>query len=221
MKTQTALLAFLAAAAPLHAREEQSHGLLFERRVIDQLLGRSYTDTWDIPAAANSFDPGRPCSVKFGRWGDPVMFGDAQTQCAIAIPFAIVAGFYEPSDDQRSARLRAIHYVKIEPEQWRKLWGAVTPEDLARLGALAKAGAVEQAQTAAGDEARRLRSLTGGFDINPKINGDQRRIQCSLPFALFYKAFLGQAKPVPQKILRLWNRPFPNQIPLGPRAAAE
>jgi len=202
------------------AEEEQSHGLDFERKVIDQMLGRTYTEDWDIPAAANRIHSNTPASIKFIKWGNAIYLGDALRQITITKPFEMIVGFYDIAPSQEALQVLATHSILISPEKWRTLWGSVTPQDIQKLQAIAKTGDIEEAREAAKTEAARLRALTKGMDINPKINSEQRRIQCSIPFDMFYKVFLKDPQPEPQKKPELWGKPFPAFIPIGERTKA-
>ena len=200
-----------------YAEEQQSHGLDFERKVIDQMLGRTYTEDWDIPAAANRIHPNTPASIKFIKWGNAIYMGDALRQISITKPFEMIVGFYDIAPSQEALQVLAVHSILVSPEKWRVLWGSVTPQDIQKLQAIAKTSSIEEAREAAKTEAARLRALTKGMDINPKINSEQRRIQCSIPFDMFYEFFLKDPYPEPQKKPELWGKPFPPFIPIGER----
>ncbi|MBX7158587.1 MAG: hypothetical protein K1X66_09410 [Verrucomicrobiae bacterium] len=218
MKNGLAFLIFFGLFFTLHGEEQQSHGLDFERKVIDQMLGRTYTEEWDIPAAANRIHPNVPGSIKFIKWNNAIYLGDALRQITITKPFELVVGFYDIAPSQKALQVLAVHSIIIQPEKWRELWGSVKPQDIQKLQAIAKIESIEEAREAAKKEAARLRSLSGGMDINPKINSEQRRIQCSIPFAMFYRVFLKDSQPEPQKEPMLWGRPFPHFIPIGERS---
>jgi hypothetical protein len=90
---------------------------------------------------------------------------------------------------------------------------------LKKLDQAIKTGTIEEARVLAKPEAARLRELSEVFDINPKIDKSQRRIQCSIPFKVFYQTVLGQAgEPRPQEKLELFGWPFPAELPLGIRS---
>ena len=215
------VLLTLACLAAARGAEEQSHGLLFERAVVDHMLHRAYTEEWDLPAAGNLFHPGTPASVKFIRWGNAVYFGDALRQVSLTQRWDLIIGFYEPSRTEKTARLQALHLIEVDPAVWRRAWGSVTPEDVTRLIALAKEPDLAAARRDAEAEAARLRARTGGMDLNPKINADQRRVQCSMDFATFHRLFLGEETPRPQEVIQLAGRPFPRLIRLGERSQRE
>ena len=68
-------------AGTLAAQEVQQHGLAFERWVrttfFPGYLPASYTQRWDIPAAANRDHGGVPVNPKAAKYGAPVDLGDA------------------------------------------------------------------------------------------------------------------------------------------------
>jgi hypothetical protein len=217
MKTPAAFLVLLLALDGARAAEEQSHGVEFERRVIDQMLGRDYTEEWDIPAAANAKHPGIPASIKLIEAGNPVYLGDASRQRAHTEPFELIVGFYEkkPSSDQ--LRIVALYDLMIDPKVWEKLWGQITPKDLDEFSDAVKLGPLEKARYFAQSEVIRLRDKSGGMDINPKLDANQRRIQCSIPFDLFHTVLVGKP-PVRQQQIVLWGEPFPETFRLGERS---
>lgn len=200
----------------LWAAEEQGHGILFERQVVDQLLGRGYTSEWDIPGEGNVHRPGVPVSVKFIRWGNAVYLGDALRQRKVAETFQMVVGFYEPKGDR--ALVQAVHLVELTAEDWEKLWGRITVVELEAFNREIEKGSIEEARTLAKKRAAALRAKSPVMSIHPKINKDQRRIQCSISFKRFHREFLKQDEPQPQKELKLWGRPFPEEIELGARS---
>lgn len=205
----------------LRAEEQQSQGYRFEHEVIKQLTGLEklevpYTSDWDIPAEYNK-KTGRPISVKFIRWGNSVYLGDALRQRKNKRVFEIVIGFYEPDLKSEYGIVQAVHHLVIEPQQWDKWWGEITEEEIQRLSDGIKNKPLAQAQAFGRVEAKRLRAKVGLIDVNPKVNKDQRRIQCSIPFELFYQEVIKQ-ESTPQIKLELNHKPFPSKILLGARS---
>jgi len=194
---------FFVLAVCVDGEERQSHGFDFEEQVWNHLFDRGYTDEWDIPGEANLRNPGVPISVKYIRWGSSVYLGDAIRQRSIQEPFEMVVGFHETVDGER--RTVAVHHLFFSPEEWAGYWGEVTADDLERFAARIQEGSVSEAQEFARERAADLRERSGVFSINPKINKDQRRIQCSVPFGRFYREWIDE-EPVPQEELVLWGR---------------
>lgn len=218
------IAAGLLARGPVFGEERQSHGYAFERAVIRQMWGvrertsAGYTGEWDIPAEDNRFRPGVPVSIKCIQWGNGVYLGDAVRQRSVTEPFEMVVGFYEKETGGATARLKAVHHLKIDPADWNRWWGSVPLEDLQKLDRAIKRGSIEEARALAKPEAARLRELSDVFDINPKIDRSQRRIQCSIPFRVFHRVVLGQSGILePQESLALFGRPFPSSLTFGVR----
>lgn len=196
--------------------EEQSHGFQFEQRVWNHLFQRGYTDEWDIPGAANLVNPGVPISVKCIKWKNSIYLGDAIAQRRIDHPFEMIVGFYREIPDSGELRVVALHRLMIEPEDWDRWWGGVTVEALEALDRRVGSGELSETQAFARKEAARLRSLSPVMSINPKVNKDQRRIQCSIPFTVFYRDVLGK-EPVEEEVIELWGREFPAELDSGRR----
>ncbi|MBI3884527.1 MAG: hypothetical protein HY302_02175, partial [Opitutae bacterium] len=93
-----ATLVALGAAASLPAQEVQRHGLVFEQWVRDTFFRgyrpASYTQKWDIPAAANEQHGNVPVNPKATKYGSAVDLGDAVRQYGIGEPFLLVLGFW-------------------------------------------------------------------------------------------------------------------------------
>jgi hypothetical protein len=195
----------LAGASGAFGAERQSHGFAFEERVWNHLFDRGYTDEWDIPGEANLVHPGIPVSVKYIRWGSPVYLGDAVRQRSIEHPFELVVGFYRDEDGEK--RTVAIHDLVIRPDRWESLWGAVSRDDLVAFSERIQNGSIAAARSYARRRAAELRDRSGGISINPKIDADQRRIQCSIPFTVFFEKLV-RADPAEQTPLTLWGRPW-------------
>ena len=100
------LLAACAAALTLgSAQEVQSHGLVFERWVRDTFFDgykpASYTQRWDIPAAANRAHGAIPVNPKAVKHGTAVDLGDALRQYEIDEPFLLIIGFWSQDGDMK------------------------------------------------------------------------------------------------------------------------
>jgi len=185
--------------------ERQSHGFDFEQKVWNHLFDQGYTDEWDIPGSANLRNPGVPISVKYIRWGSSIYLGDAIRQRNISIPFEMIVGFHQSLNGER--KTVAIHHLHFSPEQWEANWGSVTSGELEEFAREIQKGSVAEAQDFARERAAELRQRSGTFSINPKINEDQRRIQCSVPFTRFFQEWIGR-EPTKQEHPTLWGRPF-------------
>lgn len=214
------LTAVLLAALP--AQEVQHHGLVFEQWVRDTFFGghrpRSYTQKWDIPAEANERFGRVPVNPKAIKHGAPVDLGDALRQYETDEPFLLVIGFWQQEGGHK--RFTNIVAPRISPEQWRALWAPITYADLLKLDALIR----DPARPV--DEVRRLALRMKSappftqavIQVNPKIDGKQRRLQCSLRFADVFKHLAPDADPAPQARPELWGVAFPAPIESPPRS---
>jgi transposase-like protein len=210
------VIALSCASWSLRAAEEQSHGHRFEQMVWNHLFQRGYTDKWDIPGQANLVHPGVPISVKCIKWKSSITLGDALRQRVIDQPFEMVVAFYEEKEDSRSLEIVALHRVMVTPDEWNRWWGEVGLDDLERLSKRVKVGGLAETQAYAREEAARLRKQSPVISINPKINKDQRRIQCSIPFTIFHREIL-RLEPVKQERIQLWDRDFPRSLDASSR----
>ena len=211
------LLAAVLTPAVLPAQEVQVHGLVFEQWVRDTFFDGyqppSYTQKWDIPAAANKRYGGVPVNPKAIKYGAPVDMGDALRQFAIDEPFILVVGFWEQAGDEK--RFVNIVAPRIEPATWKKLWGPVTLADLRQLDAVVKDKTLTPGQArVAAQKIKNAPPFTQAvIEVNPKIDSKtQRRLQCSGRFADLFKYLAPEADPKPQEHASLWGVPFPHAV---------
>ena len=219
------LLAALLSLAGLPAQEVQQHGLVLEQWVRDTFFDgyrpASYTQKWDIPAAANRRFGGVPVNPKAAKYGTPVDLGDALRQFQIDEPFILVLGFWrQEGDEKRFVNLTA---PRIDPAAWKKLWGPVTLADLQRLDAVIKDKSLTPAEARAA--ALKIKSAPPFTQsiivVNPKIDAKtQRRLQCSLRFDDVFRHLAPDADPQPQERPALWGVEFPQPVASKPRAFA-
>ena len=217
------LLAACAAALTLApAQEVQSHGLVFERWVRDTFFDgykpASYTQRWDIPAAANRDHGAIPVNPKAVKHGTAVDLGDALRQYEIDEPFLLILGFWSLEGEVK--RIVNIIAPEISPELWRKLWGPVTYADLRRLDALIKdtGPSVEETRRLALKMKNSPPFTQAVIQVNPKIdNHGQRRLQCSIRFSDLFKHFAPDAYPSPQARPALFGVEYPGPIASKPR----
>jgi hypothetical protein len=216
-----------AGGARIPAAEVQAHGLVFEHWVCDRFFGGyrpgNYTQKWDIPAAQNRLSEpalsGLPANPKATKYGAPVGLGDALRQYDIDEPFLLILGYWEQVSptEKRFVKLLA---PRIEPGQWRALWGPVTRGDLERLDALIKDRSLDYREVR-----RRAQAMKDAppfseavFTLNPKIDSSgQRRLQCSLRYEEVVRRLAPGENPAPEASPALWGVPFPNALASGPR----
>lgn len=212
----------LGCCAASSAQEVQRHGLAFEKWVRDSFFGgyqpAGYTQKWDIPASANKDHGGVPANPKAVKYGTPVDLGDALRQYEIDEPFLLIVGFWQQDGDLK----RFVHAAAplVTPEKWRELWAPVTYADLQRLDALIKDRNLTPA--AARKLAAKMKASPpfnrSIIQVNPKIDTKgQRRLQCSIRFADFFRHLAPGLDPAPQTEPVLWGVKLPGPIPSKPR----
>jgi hypothetical protein len=217
------LLAFgLVAQPPEVRREVQRHGVEFEHWIRATFFGGyqplTYTQRWDVPAEANRNHGGVPVNPKAAKFNTPVDLGDALRQFDISEPFLLIVGFWR--QDGSVKRFVNVQAVRVEPEQWRRLWGAITRADLERLDAQIKDMAQDVLTTRKAAQARkRLAPFdTAVMQVNPKIDGKQRRLQCSLRFADFFDQLAPRAERGMTNAPTLFGVDLPLQLDSPPRS---
>jgi len=205
-----------------HSREVQSHGLLFEKWLRDTFFGgyepASHTQKWDIPASANKNHGGIPVNPKAAKHGTPVGLGDALRQFDIDEPFLLVAGFWRQETKTRKSWTN-VQAVRVEPEAWRKLWHPITRGDLEKLDKVIKdpSLSLEEARKAAQAMKGRVPFTKAVIQVNPKIDGSQRRLQCSLRFDDFFTHLAPAAPPEPEDQPKVFGVPVPKTFTSSPR----
>lgn len=207
--------------------EVQKHGFSFEEWVRITFFGSyhgSYMQKWDIPADAHAQQAipqhlrGFPVSVKSAKYGSPIGLGDIIRQRTIAESFVIIAGFWKQISEQEK-RFIEMEAVLFTPQVWESMWGDLTVEKIEPLDSRIKDSGVphtearEIAKTWKSDIVSKAKST---IVVNPKIDSKkQRRIQCSLPFKVFWQ-FAGR-EPQPTDSAGLFGKPFPNPVKSGSR----
>jgi hypothetical protein len=158
-----------------------------------------------------------PVNPKAARFGAPVDLGDALRQFDITEPFLLVVGFWRQDGDVK--RFVNAQAVRIEPEQWRRLWGPVTRADLERLDALIKdtSRGVLATRKAAQAMKRQAPFTQSVIQVNPKIDAKQRRLQCSLRFDDLFRQLAPEADRGPTNAPTLFGRALPAELVSPPR----
>jgi len=216
------LALLVAALATASAQEVQQHGLVFEKWVRDTFFAgykpASYTQRWDIPATENQAHGGVPVNPKAVKYGTAIDLGDALRQYEIDEPFMLVVGFWRQDGDEK--RLVNIAAPIVRPELWRQLWGPVTYADLLRLDALIKdlGPSVEETRRLALKVKNSPPFSEAVIQVNPKIDTHgQRRLQCSIRFADFFKHLAPDADSKSQEHPALFGVEYPGPIASKPR----
>jgi len=207
--------------------EVQSHGFAFEQWVRDALFGGysgRYSQDWDVPAEITqgaNLPPdvrGLPVSIKTAKIGSPIALGDALRQRAISRPFLMIVGFWR----QHSAEQKwfeEIGWARFSVSSWQTLWGELTLEELGELDAKIKSFGPDKHKEARqfAKNWKAAHQKLSHIVINPKIDSrNQRRIQCSLPFKIFWE----HAGRNPERHDRplLFGLPFNNPVMSSPRS---
>jgi hypothetical protein len=215
-----ALLATRAASYD-ERHEVQRHGVVFEEWIRETFFGGyqppSYTQRWDIPANVNTNHGGIPANPKAAKYGTPVDLGDALRQFDIAEPFLLIVGFWK--QDGEVKRFVNVQAVRVEPEQWRRLWGPISRADLERLDALIKDTSRDaiEVRKAAQAMKRKAPFTEAVIQVNPKIDARQRRLQCSLRFDDFFRQLAPSADRSPTNAPVLFGVPLPPALASPPR----
>ncbi len=211
-------------ATCVRADEVQHHGLVFEQWIRDTFFGgykpKSYTQIWDIPAEINKDHGGIPANPKAIKYGSPLDMGDALRQFNIAEKgerFLLIIGFW--TQDGESKKWVNAVAVEITPEQFRKLWEPITRGDLEKLDAVIKdkSLSLDDARAEAQSIKSRAPFTKSVMQVNPKINSQQRRLQCSIRFGDFFHFLAPQADSTKQDKPMIWGVPLPDAFESAPR----
>ena len=207
----------LVVVALVPAQEVQRHGLVFESWVrstfFDGYEPASYTQRWDIPAAANRAHGAIPVNPKAIKYGTAVDLGDALRQHEIDEPFMLIIGFWQQDGDVK--QMVNIIAPVISPALWRQLWSPVTHADLQRLDALIKdpAPSVEETRQRALQIKNSPPFTEAIIQVNPKIDTrGQRRRQCSIRFTDVFRHLAPGVDPKPQERPTLFGVEYPGPI---------
>ena len=178
---------------------------------------------WDIPAWQSKKEEvptewrSFPVSIKTAKWGSSIGLGDAIRQRNINESFVMITGFWRQRTPQEKW-FEEIGVVKFHPEFWNSLWGAISLATLRELDSKIKDLSLHysDARKVAKQWKSQLVKSGSKIVINPKIDSKkQRRIQCSLPFPIFWEA--AGRKPAKHDSPILFGKNFPNPVRSRPR----
>ena len=204
------------------AKEVQNHGVVFEQWIRDTFFEsykpESYTQKWDIPAKANKKFGGIAVNPKATKYKGAVDMGDALRQFDIDEPFWLVIGYWQQEGENK--RFVNVVAQRIEPADWRKLWGDLDRADLERLDAVIKATPdYKEARVLAQAIKREPKFKTSIITLNPKIDSkSQRRLQCSLSWSKVFKYLAPDANSSAQEKPLLWGVPVDIEVASAPRS---
>ena len=179
--------------------EVQRHGFDFENWVKTTFFTQNqfnYTEKWDIPAQFNISNAvpghlrGLPVSIKTCKNGGQVGFGDALRQYRNTEDFLLIVGFWTQAGAYKN--FVAVEGVKVTVEAWRNLFLPLVEDDIQKLDSLIKNRELHYSEVRQrAQEIKKLESYAQTkIVLNPKIDSKiQRRLQCSLPFSIFWNDF--------------------------------
>ena len=174
--------------------EVQLHGFDFEnwtKKTFFADFTVSYSNKWDIPAEFNQLEilPESflhlPVSIKTCKNRCPIGFGDALRQFKIDEDFLLIVGFWEQNGGDKN--FVAVEAVKINAKDWKNLFQPLTENDLESLDS-----AIKNKDWHYSEVRKLAQEIKKAFPptkmiLNPKIDSkSQRRLQCSLPFNVFW-----------------------------------
>lgn len=201
--------------------EVQRHGFDFEdwvkKTFFAEFIG-VYTQKWDVPSEANYLTKipkefhHLPVSIKTCKFGSPIGFGDALRQYNNNQDFLLIVGFWKQTANYKN--FIAVEGVKVFADVWRNLFSPLNASDLTLLDSTIKNIGLHYS------EARKLAKEIKNSDkfkqtkiiLNPKIDSKtQRRLQCSLPFNIFWRDFAGK-EPYQNTNCDLFGEKVPNSF---------
>ncbi len=177
--------------------EVQKHGFSFEQWIRETFFGSYegvYSQKWDVPPEHNRSKlvpaefRGLPVSIKTTKQGSPVNLGDALRQFQVTEDFVMICGIWKQANREEK-HLVAIGAALFRAAAWRQLWSPLKLAELKELDDTVKDRGltyVEARLRAKKWQAIHKPGSDAGLRINPKIDSkEQRRVQCSLPFATY------------------------------------
>jgi hypothetical protein len=181
--------------------EVQRHGFDFENWVKEKFFEKfeaKYTTKWDVPKEANNLDivpkefHNLSVSIKTCKFGSPIGFGDALRQFNNYEDFLLIVGFWKQSGIYKN--FVAVEGVKITASNWKHLFLPLILDDLNLLDSTIKNTELDysEARKRAKEIKKSEKFAQTKIVLNPKIDSKtQRRLQCSLPFNVFWEDFVG------------------------------
>lgn len=178
--------------------EVQLHGFDFENWIKKTFFAEfsvSYSNKWDVPAEFNRLGivpeafRNLPVSMKTCKNRSPIAFGDALRQIEIDEDFLLIVGFWEQSGGDKN--FVAVEAVKITAQSWRNLFQPLTEAELKLFDSTIKNKELHYAEVRKMAKEIKQSFAPTKIILNPKIDSKmQRRLQCSLPFNVFWNDFV-------------------------------
>ena len=204
--------------------EVQLHGFDFENWIKKTFFAEfsiSYSYKWDVPAEFNILEivsqefRNLPGSIKTCKNRSPIGFGDALRQFNVEEDFLLIVGFWEQSGANKN--FVAVEAAKITAREWKNLFQPLKEKDLKMLDSTVKNKDLHYS------EVRKLaKEIKKSFPptkmiLNPKIDSkSQRRLQCSLPFNVFWSELV-KKEPYRNIECSLFGERVPNPFVSGVR----
>jgi len=211
----------------------QQHGMDFEKWLKDTFFQSyaqtGYTDKWDalnvvfkkefLNYTSNFLS--LPVSIKTCKYSSPIGFGDAIRQFKNTQDFLLIVGFWHSSGAEK--KFLSVKAVRIVAAEWHKLFvGTISggelekdrlkSEEIARkIYRLDRTIKTTPDYRDARKNARAEKQALPEMEIvlNPKIDSkNQRRLQCSLPFNVFWNRFAKEAQ-VKDENCTFWGKTVP------------
>lgn len=201
--------------------EVQSHGFKFETWVRDNFFSGyegDYMQKWDVPPEEN-ISKNIPekyqniaVSIKASKIGSPIGLGDIFRQREINQDFLMIAGFWTQRRKNEKWFVE-IGISKFLQSEWDSLWGELSIEEIKKIDTVIKNRSYHYStvRKKAQEWKRNAFVQSSTIVVNPKIDTrGQRRIQCSLPYKVFWR-FVGR-NPIEKDYPKLWGSSFPNPV---------
>lgn len=172
------------------ASQQNGHDFDNEVKAIYKVTDTGYTSLHDIP---EKFNEGTDASVKSSvsdtcDCGDALrMFNNAHLQ-----RYQMIRGQFEQVGDEKI--LREVHLVDLS-DSLTLLWGTLTLAEVTTLSELTKSyiPGREDIRTAVHALKKELNKKSGFMQFRPKMDTNQRRLQCSIPkWSQFIRAHPGR-----------------------------
>ncbi|MGI8641849.1 MAG: hypothetical protein ACR2MG_18115 [Pyrinomonadaceae bacterium] len=159
--------------------------------------------------------------MKTCKFGSPIGFGDAIRQFDNTQDFLLIVGFWLSSGAMK--KFLSVKAVKVAAGEWHKLFletiteeelekDRLKPEEIQRkIYGLDRTIKMTSSYLDARKQAKAEKQALPKMEIvlNPKIDSKiQRRLQCSLPFSIFWEKFAGES-PIKNETCTFWGETVP------------
>ncbi len=197
----------------------QKHGIDFEKWVketfFQSFTQTSHTHKWDALNVVfkNEFGKytkdfgGLPVSIKYFKYGTPISFSDVLRQFKNEEDFLLIIGFWEQRGNLK--KCVAVEAVKVTAVDWKKFFTPLTETQLNSLIKIVKSNLNTERRRIKAQKFKKTLPKTQ-ITLNPKIQDDQRRVQCSLKSKFFWELLIKKAKYKDEETT-LWEK-NPNEI---------